>query len=368
MLSSICFMPASLTPQSLPPGSPIMATYLSVSTVVMCMRAGLYQTKNGLLVFFGSLRSRKSMTLAEISSSTAFERSSVSGPWSLHVWFFAVPSATCTHSTGRGGVRQIVVFGSTAPGTSGEAGDRRVLAWRRDRLLGRGLVDVGEAHALHRVEVIEVAPEFLEAVRGRQRVGVVAEMVLAELAGVVAEIEQELGDRRRAGPQIGRAAGQLRRDHAGAQRMHAGEEGVAARRAALLGVVVHEHRAFVADAIDVRRLADHQAAMVDARLHPADVVAHDEEDIGLSVPAVVRSPACWPARTATSTSSRQAARRRTAYANQSSCVAALRIKGGLSAQYGTQHDVALPVYDASEAPRLMHRKPRWLVDVSTGSA
>jgi len=49
------------------------------------MRAGLYQTKNGLLVFLGSLRSRKSMTFAEISSSTVFERSSVSGPWSLHV-------------------------------------------------------------------------------------------------------------------------------------------------------------------------------------------------------------------------------------------------------------------------------------------
>ena len=139
----------------------------------------------------------------------------------------------------------------------------------------------GKLTLLHRIEVIEIAPEFLEAVRGRQRVGVVAEMVLAELAGVVAEIEQELGERRRAGPQIGRAAGQLRRDHAGAQRIHAGEEGIAPRRAALLGVIVHEDRTFVADAIDVGRFADHQAAVVDARLHPADVVAHDEEDVGL---------------------------------------------------------------------------------------
>src|SRR4051795_10389583 len=92
MLSSICFMPASLTPQSLPPGSPTMFMYLGGSTVVTCMRAGLYQTKNGLLVFLGSLRSRKSTTLAEISSSTVFERSSVRGPSSLHVWFFMVPS------------------------------------------------------------------------------------------------------------------------------------------------------------------------------------------------------------------------------------------------------------------------------------
>src|SRR5271166_1628811 len=122
MLSSICFMPASLTPQSLPPGSPTMAIYLSDSTVVTCMRAGLYQTKNGLLVFFGSLRSRKSITLAEISSSTVFDRSKVSGPSSLHRWFFSVPSEDLHQRTGRGGVRQIVVLGSTAPGTSESPG------------------------------------------------------------------------------------------------------------------------------------------------------------------------------------------------------------------------------------------------------
>ena len=53
MLSSICFMPASLAPQSLPPLVPIMSSYFFDSTVVTCMRAGLYQQKNGLLVFFG---------------------------------------------------------------------------------------------------------------------------------------------------------------------------------------------------------------------------------------------------------------------------------------------------------------------------
>src|SRR6476661_1530769 len=122
MLSSICFMPASLTPQSLPPGSPTIAMYLSDRTVVTCMRAGLYQTKKGLLVFLGSLRSRKSMTLPEISSSTVFDRSKVSGPSSLQVWFAAVPSDDLHHSTGRGGVRHTVVLGSTAPGTSGSPG------------------------------------------------------------------------------------------------------------------------------------------------------------------------------------------------------------------------------------------------------
>src|SRR5208337_4408839 len=122
MLSSICFMPASLRPQSLPPTVPIMASYFGDSTVVTCMRAGLYQTKNGLFVFFGSLRSRKSMTLAEVSSSTVLDRSSVIGPSSLQVWFFSVPSEEWHQMIGRGGVRQVVVLGSTAPGTSGRPG------------------------------------------------------------------------------------------------------------------------------------------------------------------------------------------------------------------------------------------------------
>src|SRR6266404_5978994 len=115
-------MPASLTPQSLPPGSPTIAMYLSESMVVMCMRAGLYQTKKGLLVFFGSLRSRKSMTLAEISSSTVFDRSNVSGPWSWQVWLASVPSEDLHQITGRGGVRHVVVLGSTAPGGSERPG------------------------------------------------------------------------------------------------------------------------------------------------------------------------------------------------------------------------------------------------------
>src|SRR5215510_4541692 len=122
MLSSICFMPASLTPQSLPPRSPSMASYFGDSTVTTCIRAGLYQTKKGLPVFFGSLRSRKSMTLVEISSSTVFDRSKVSGPSSLQVWFLAVPSEDLHDSTGRGGVRQRVVLGSTAPDTSWRPG------------------------------------------------------------------------------------------------------------------------------------------------------------------------------------------------------------------------------------------------------
>src|SRR4029077_666166 len=118
MLSSICFMPASFTPQSLPPGSPTMAMYLSDSTVVTCMRAGLYQAKKGLLVFLGSLRPNQSMTWEAISSSTVFDRSSVSGPSSLQVWLFDVPSEGGQAIMGRGGVRHVPSLGSIAPGGS----------------------------------------------------------------------------------------------------------------------------------------------------------------------------------------------------------------------------------------------------------
>ena len=73
----------------------------------------------------------------------------------------------------------------------------------------------------------------------------------------------------------------MRRDHAGAQWGHAGEEGVAPGRAALLGVVAHEPGALVANAVNVGRFAETQTSLVADDLHPADVVAHDEQDVRL---------------------------------------------------------------------------------------
>src|SRR5262249_33849660 len=116
-LSSSCFIPTSLMPQSRPPRSPSIASYLGGSMVVTCMRAGFHHTKNGLPVFLGSFRPRKSTTLAEISSSMARDRSSESGPSSLQLWFLPLPSEERHERSGRGGVRHTVVLGSTAPGT-----------------------------------------------------------------------------------------------------------------------------------------------------------------------------------------------------------------------------------------------------------
>src|ERR1051326_5847308 len=72
-----------------------------------------------------------------------------------------------------------------------ETWHRSVLTRQRDLLHVRTRVDVGEAHTLHRVEVIEIGPVLLDTVRGRQRRGMVTKMVLPELARGVAEIAKE---------------------------------------------------------------------------------------------------------------------------------------------------------------------------------
>ena len=143
MLSSICFMPASFMPQSLPPGSPIILRYLSGNTVVMCIRARLYQTKNGISVLSGSFRSRKSTTLAEISSSMVFDaqrqRTLV-----LAGLLLVRPSEDAHASIGRGGVRPVVVFDRQHRNFSQAVGS--VYSYKGARSPARlALVDVGEA-------------------------------------------------------------------------------------------------------------------------------------------------------------------------------------------------------------------------------
>src|SRR3954447_24312328 len=110
----------------------------------------------------------------------------------------------------------------------------------------------------------------------------VTKMIFTKLAGVVTQIQQEPSERGGTWPQVRGAAWQLRRNHAGPKRRHTGEERVAPRSATRLRNVIHENSAVVSDAVDVRCFAHHQAAMIDARLHPADVVTHDEKDVGFA--------------------------------------------------------------------------------------
>ena len=85
----------------------------------------------------------------------------------------------------------------------------------------------------------------------------------------------------RLGRHADRRAGLADRGHAGADRQLAGDEVGAARRAARLGVVVGEQHALGGELVEVRRPAGHHAAVVGADVPHADVVAHDDDDVGL---------------------------------------------------------------------------------------
>ena len=91
---------------------------------------------------------------------------------------------------------------------------------------------VGSLRLLLGVEVVKIAEELVEAVIGRQILVPVAEVVLAELSGGVAERLERLGDRDVAILQPDRRAGNADLAEAGAQAHLTGDEGRAARRAA----------------------------------------------------------------------------------------------------------------------------------------
>ena len=67
---------------------------------------------------------------------------------------------------------------------------------RADGVL-QGLRVVPMRRVLHRVEVVQVAEKFVEAVHGRQKPVQIAEVVLAELAGRISHGLENLGDRDR---------------------------------------------------------------------------------------------------------------------------------------------------------------------------
>ena len=126
------------------------------------------------------------------------------------------------------------------------------------------------------VEVIEVAVELVEAVHGRQVLVLVAEVVLAELAGGVPERLEQLGDGRIfCGPADVRA-GYTDLAHTGAVDALPADECRAARRTALLAIGVGETHALVGDAVDVRRAIAHQAVAVTTEIADPDVVAPDD--------------------------------------------------------------------------------------------
>src|SRR5208283_4099432 len=107
----------------------------------------------------------------------------------------------------------------------------------------------------------------------------IAQMVLAELAGGVAQGLEHLGDGRILFLQSNGGAGHAHLGQPGAQRILPGNEARPARGAALLRVVVGEGHPFVRHTVNVRRPIAHRPAAVEADVPPANVIAPENQDI-----------------------------------------------------------------------------------------
>ena len=129
---------------------------------------------------------------------------------------------------------------------------------RADHVLQRRRIGMPE-RILHRVEMIEIAEELVEAVHRRKVLVEVAEMVLAELPGLIAERLQRGGDGRRLVGHADLRAGLADGGEAGADRQFAGDEVGAAGGAARLRVIVGEAHAFAGQLVEVRRRVDTSA-------------------------------------------------------------------------------------------------------------
>ena len=140
---------------------------------------------------------------------------------------------------------------------------------------------VWQLRLLFGVQVVEVAKELVKAVKGRQILVAIAQMILAELARGVALLFEERGDRHVLGLKALRGARHPYLAEACADTCLAGDEGRASGRATLIGIHVGEHHAFLGEAVDIGRLVAHQPEVVGADIGFTDVVAPDDDDVGL---------------------------------------------------------------------------------------
>ena len=140
---------------------------------------------------------------------------------------------------------------------------------------------IGVRGIFHRIEVIQVAKEFVEAVDRRQEFIQVAQMILAELAGGVPLRFERGGNRASLGRQSGFGACLADGGHAGADGELARDEVRAAGRATGFRVVIGEQHSLFGQLVEIRRPAGHQPAVISADIPHADIIAHDEHDVRL---------------------------------------------------------------------------------------
>ena len=171
-------MPASSSDQ--PFSEFISAVYFGERCVTMCMRVGLIQQKNGLPSALAlSMKSRAKSRIVSSTVSMLYLMPSI-GMRRQRAAVFNLLLADLAPARHLGGVVRV---GGPAMNQVARADDVQQI-----------LRIVGMERVFHRVQVIQVAEEFVEAVDGGQEFILVAQMVLAELAGGVALRFERGGD------------------------------------------------------------------------------------------------------------------------------------------------------------------------------
>src|SRR5262249_62267456 len=107
-------------------------------------------------------------------------------------------------------------------------------------------------------------------------------MVLAELTRRVAERFERCSKRARLVRNTDIGAGLTDCRQSGAERNLPGDEIGAAGGAACFCIIIGEAHAVGGELVEVRRLARHDALMIGADIEPADIVAHDDENVRLA--------------------------------------------------------------------------------------
>jgi hypothetical protein len=87
-------------------------------------------------------------------------------------------------------------------------------------------------------------------------------------------------------------AGLTDRGQAGAQGQLTGDKIGAARGAAGHGIIVGKPHPLGRELVEVRRFAGHDALVIGSDIKPADVVAHDHQDVGLLLLGLRRGDEC----------------------------------------------------------------------------
>ena len=138
---------------------------------------------------------------------------------------------------------------------------------------------IGEFRLFFGIEVIEVAEEFVEAVRCRERLVAVAYVILAELGCGITEAAKQAANGR---VKLTHPHGCTWESHFGETRPNAvlaGKECGAASRAGSLAIVVQELHSFFCQPVDVGRVVAHNPITVTTEVRDADVVAEDHQNV-----------------------------------------------------------------------------------------